>query len=293
MTDFDKITADYIKLINDELSKSYRADGLMSTKLMDAMHYSLSNGGKRIRPILMLEFCKMCGGKTEDALYAACALESIHTFSLIHDDLPCMDDDDLRRGKPSCHKAYGEDIALLAGDALAIDAFAKITETTSVPSERVLRVVKEIASAAGFAGMGGGQLLDLENEEISPDAQRLKLTYKLKTGKLIAVACKSGAILAGADEEKIALAENYGYDLGLAFQIIDDILDIEGDEALLGKPIGSDTEQNKTTYVTLYGLQKAKETASIITNRAIDALNNFENNEYLIELTKKMLIRKN
>lgn len=293
MTDFDKITADYIKLINDELDKSYRADGLMSDKLMVAMHYSLSNGGKRIRPILMLEFCKMCGGKTEDALYTACALESIHTFSLIHDDLPCMDNDDLRRGKPSCHKAYGEDIALLAGDALAIDAFAKITETTSVPSDRVLRVVKEIASAAGFAGMGGGQLLDLENEEISPDVQRLKLTYKLKTGKLIAAACKCGAILAGADEEKIALAENYGYDLGLAFQIIDDILDIEGDEALLGKPIGSDTQQNKTTYVTLYGLEKAKETASIITNRAIDALNNFENNEYLIELTKKMLIRKN
>ena len=293
MIDFDKITADYIQIINAELDKSYRADDLMSDTLMNAMHYSLSNGGKRIRPILMLEFCKMCGGKIEDAVKAAAALESIHTSSLIHDDLPCMDNDDLRRGKPSCHKAYGEDMALLAGDALILNAFSKITETIGVSPELVLRVVSEISLASGFSGMCGGQLLDLENETTHPDAEKLKLTYKLKTGKLISVACKCGAILAGANEEIIKLAESYGYDLGLAFQIVDDILDVEGDEALLGKPIGSDDEQNKITFVSLYGIENAKKKAAEITERALKTLSEFSDNEYLTILTKKMLIRQN
>ena len=292
MTDFNKITEDYIDIINNELDKSYIADGLMSDKLMDAMHYSLSNGGKRIRPILMMEFCKMCGGKTEDALNSALALESIHTFSLIHDDLPCMDNDDLRRGKPSCHKAYGEDIALLAGDALALDAFSKIAQTENVSTEKLLRVINEISKSSGFSGMCGGQLLDLENEKVSPDIDRLKLTYKLKTGKLISTACKCGAILGGGTEEQIKSAEEFGYDLGLAFQIIDDILDVEGDEQLLGKPIGSDKEQEKTTFVTLYGLETAKKTAEDITNRALELLAQFDNNEYLTNLTKKLLTRR-
>ena len=293
MTNFKRITNEYIGLINEEINKSYRCDGLMSDKLIDAMHYSLSNGGKRIRPILMIEFCKMCGGKADYAINAACALESIHTFSLIHDDLPCMDNDDLRRGKPSCHKAYGEDIALLAGDALALDAFSKICETKNVSPEQILRVVQEISKASGFSGMCGGQLLDIENETVAPDIERLKLTYKLKTGKLIATACKCGAILGGADEDKINLAEEFGYDIGLAFQIVDDILDVEGDEETLGKPIGSDTEQDKTTFVTIYGIEKAKETAKEITDKALSILSQFDSNEYLTELTKTLLIRKN
>lgn len=293
MLDFDKITDNYLKLINKELDASYRSNELLSDKLISAIHYSLSNGGKRIRPILMLEFCRICGGDINDALFSACALESIHTSSLIHDDMPCLDNDNLRRGMPSCHKVYGEDVALLAGDALALDAFSKIASTKNVEASRLLRVVSEISSASGFSGICGGQLLDLENEKISPDLERLKFTYKLKTGRLISTACKCGAILGGADEDKINLAESYGYDLGLAFQIVDDILDVEGNEELLGKPIGSDNEQKKSTFVTLYGLEKAKETASELTNRALKTLSEFDENEYLIELTKNLLIRQN
>ena len=293
MSDFSALTDNYIKVINEELENSYKADCLMSDTLMNAMHYSLSNGGKRIRPILMLEFCKMCGGNAFDALDCACALESIHTFSLIHDDLPCMDDDDLRRGKPACHIEYGEDVALLAGDALSLDAFSKIANSKKISADKLLKVVNEISVSSGFSGMCGGQLLDLENELDRPNLEKLKLTYKLKTGKLISTACKCGAIIGGGTEEQILDAENFGYNLGLAFQIIDDVLDIEGNEEEVGKPIGSDDMQDKTTFVTLYGLEKAKQEAEIVTQKALEILNKFDNNEYLIELTKNLLIRKN
>lgn len=265
--------------------------GELNRSLTEAMAYSLEAGGKRIRPVLAMEFCRVCGGNPYDALDAACAVEITHTFSLIHDDLPCMDDDDLRRGKPSCHKKFGEDTALLAGDALSIKSYEVIASCNTVPQDRLLRCVAELARAAGADGMCAGQVLDLENESREVSTERLGITHKLKTGELISASCKIGAIIAGADEEKISLASEYGYKLGLAFQIVDDILDIEGSTEELGKPVGSDSLQNKTTYITLLGMDNAKKLAEKITNEAMDILNNFNDCDALKELTRALLHR--
>lgn len=261
-------------------------------EVVKAMEYSLINGGKRIRPVLALEFAKACGGSRDDCLALACALEYVHTYSLIHDDLPCMDDDDMRRGKPSCHKQFGEATALLAGDALLTHAF-DIVASSDLPSEIKASAISLLAQNAGVCGMIGGQVIDLIFEKKNPNINQLLTVYKMKTGALISAACLMGCISAGAGEEQIAAASKFAYSLGIAFQIQDDILDIIGDEQKLGKPIGSDAENNKTTYATLVGIEKAKSDVKTLTDAAIEQLKYFENTEFLELLSYRLVNREN
>lgn len=262
--------------------------------LIEAMNYSLSAGGKRIRPVLVMAFCEAMGADYTKAKAPACAIEMIHTFSLIHDDLPAMDNDDLRRGKPSCHKAYGEAMAILAGDALSVLPFEIIADDTELSPEQKVKIISALAKATGKSGMIGGQVIDMENEQRTDvDEANLRNMYRNKTGQLIAVSCAMGCIVAGADDEIINLAAEYGYKLGLAFQIIDDILDVTASTEELGKPVGSDEEENKTTFVTLYGVEKAREIADKITAEALECLEKTGNNSFLIGLTKNLLQRKN
>ena len=256
-----------------------------------AMRYSVRNGGKRIRPRLVLEFCKVCGGDYRQAMELACAVEMIHTYSLIHDDLPCMDDDDLRRGKPSCHVAYGEANALLAGDGLLTLAF-EILAKSPLPAQRVVSAVKVLAQAAGVCGMVGGQVMDLQNEGALVDVDTLRKTDELKTGELIRCSCVLGCIAAGADEEKIKAAERYAYGIGIAFQITDDILDVTGDAAAIGKPVGSDERNHKSTYVTLTSLEEARRLARKAADRAHSALAPLgEKAAFLDELAEYLVTR--
>lgn len=234
--------------------------------LLAAMEYSLLAGGKRLRPVLVLSFCTLNGGDATAALPLAAALECIHTYSLIHDDLPAMDDDDLRRGRPSNHKQFGEAQAILAGDGLNTEAFTLACEAATVrglPTGAVLRAVARLAQAAGAAGMVGGQTIDMELTGAALSGRKVSLPqlqkmHAHKTGALITAACVCGAILSGAGPEAEARAEAYGRAIGMAFQIADDILDVVGDEAQLGKPVGSDTANGKTTYPSLIGLTASR-----------------------------------
>lgn len=265
----------------------------MQKSVAKAMDYSLEAGGKRMRPVLVLEFCRLCGGEWKKAVSAACAIEMIHTFSLIHDDLPCMDDDDFRRGKPSCHKQFGEARAVLAGDALAILPFEIISSEEELDAQKRVNLIRELSHSSGTEGMIGGQIIDMENEERdNVDGENLRLMYSLKTGALIKTSCAMGCICAGADEETIKLSEEYAQAIGIAFQIVDDILDVIGDSSVLGKPIGSDSQENKTTFVTIYGLENAKELAKKYTDKALEILDRFDGNEFLKELTSYLLERK-
>ena len=258
-----------------------------------AMKYSLLSGGKRIRPILLLEFYALCGGKGGSALNFAAALEMIHTYSLIHDDLPCMDNDDMRRGRPSCHKAFGEDTALLAGDALLTLAFKTAADTEDIPSDRVLKAIAVLAENAGISGMVGGQVEDLAFEKSGATLEQLCGMYLKKTSCLLSAGAVCGSILAGAEEEELKYAAEYAEKLGLAFQIIDDILDCTADEKTLGKPIGSDEKNGKTTYVTLLGIDGAKAEAERLSNEALTALCKIKgDNAALRELTADLLDRK-
>ena len=260
---------------------------------VSAARYSLLNGGKRIRPVILLEFYRLCGGNHKGAVDFAAALEMIHTYSLIHDDLPCMDNDDFRRGKPSCHKAYGETTALLAGDLLLTHAFSVASLVEDIPADRVLKSISVLAQKAGINGMVGGQVIDLEIEKKGADIDTVRDMYLLKTGALLEAAAIIGCVLAGAAREKIAAAEKYAANLGLAFQIIDDILDSTGDEKLLGKPVGSDEKNSKVTYVSKYGVEKSRQIAAELTNQALTALNAFDGDKSrLTELTEYLLIRK-
>lgn len=262
--------------------------------LIEAMNYSLEAGGKRIRPVLVYAFCEALGGDYRKAAAPACAIEMIHTFSLIHDDLPAMDNDDYRRGKPSCHKAFGEAMAILAGDALSVLPFEIIADDESLTAEQKVNIISCLAKAVGKAGMIGGQVIDMENERRNDvDEANLRNMYRNKTGQLIAVSCVMGAVCAGADEKQLEAAEDYAFRLGLAFQIIDDILDVTSTADVLGKPIGSDAEENKTTFVTLFGVEGAMEIADKITSEAMEYLELFENNDFLRQLTDMLLKRKN
>ena len=270
-----KYTADeYISMINNSLMAylSSEPSGAGEAKMLEAMRYSVENGGKRIRPMLTLEFCRMCGGSVEAALPLACAIEFIHTYSLIHDDLPCMDNDDMRRGKPSSHIKFGE--------------------AKDIPADAVAKAVSLLARAAGCAGMIAGQVQDLENENKTVSVDDLRSVDVLKTGELIRCACQLGCIAAGADDKKLEAARVYAENLGIAFQIVDDILDVTSDEATLGKPIGSDAENCKNTYVSLLGLEEAQRIAAELTDKAIDALKVFgDEAEFLISLSEKLLSR--
>lgn len=281
----------YLSKINNRLNELLIKSTYEDDIVCDAMRYSVENGGKRIRPVLVLEACSICGGEIDDAIDIACALEMIHTYSLIHDDLPCMDNDDMRRGKPSCHIKYGEEYALLAGDGLLTYAFEVITGS-NIGSDKIVKAVRCLANNSGFNGMIGGQVVDLRSEGKKISYDRLKTMHSLKTGALIRCAAELGCICAGADEEKTAQLISYADRLGLAFQIVDDILDVIGDEKELGKPVGSDSVSEKTTYVTLFGLDAADTMAKEITAEAKKAINGFINNDFLMTLADKLTTRK-
>lgn len=262
-----KIKSDYI----EELLKKYmpKEDGYQST-IMESMNYSLKAGGKRLRPILTLEACKIVGGNEEDAIPFAMAIEMIHTYSLIHDDLPSLDNDDLRRGKPTNHKVYGEAMAILAGDGLLNYAY-EIMLSSSLNKdnpEKYLRAIGEIAKGAGIYGMIGGQVVDVESENTLIPKEKLDYIHLNKTAAIMVGCMRAGAIVGNANEEQLEKVTKYAKNIGLSFQIVDDILDIIGDESKLGKHVGSDIENNKSTYPSLIGLEKSKEVATQLINEA-------------------------
>ncbi|MDY3618520.1 polyprenyl synthetase family protein [Agathobaculum sp.] len=260
--------------------------------IFEAVKYSALAGGKRLRPVIALEFCRLCGGDVEQALPFACALEMIHTYSLIHDDLPCMDDDDLRRGRPTNHKVYGEAVAVLAGDALLTRAFEVAGEANGVPAETTLRCIRILGRAAGMNGMIGGQVLDMESEHQKIALDRLMLLQKLKTGCLIHAAAALGCTVAGkTDDKTLSAAETFGNKLGLAFQIQDDLLDIEGDSAVLGKTIGKDEKSEKSTFPLLLGASKCRELVRSLTEEAVFALNGLGSDRFLADLAYSLIGR--
>ena len=261
--------------------------------LTDAMRYSFLLGGKRIRPALLMEFYKICGGKDLNAINFAVALEMIHTYSLIHDDLPCMDNDDMRRGKPSNHKVFGEDIALLAGDGLLTHAFYVASDTKIINNERVLNALKELSLLSGYKGMAGGQVIDLESEGKKVDIEIINELNLLKTAGLLRAAAKIGVILAGGSDELVKAADDFGINLGICFQIVDDMLDFTSDSVTLGKPTGSDLKNDKSTYLSLYGMDKCKEMVDHLTEKAIKSLEKFDGDTaFLKELTLYLAERK-
>ncbi len=250
-----------------------------SSKLITAMKYSLFAGGKRLRPILCIAGAEAVGGSEADVISAACAIELIHTYSLIHDDLPCMDDDDLRRGKPSNHKAFGEAMALLAGDGLLTEAFnimAALEITERATPLALIKVISIIAGAAGYNGMIGGQAIDIQAEGKELDFSVVEFIHTHKTGALIAASLHAGAILGGGDETRVRAIVSYGKKIGLAFQISDDILDIEGDSLTMGKPAGSDEQKNKITYPAVLGIGRSKEIQAELVRTAIESLREFD-----------------
>lgn len=296
--EFKKQFQTYIDAVNDELNKVFAERDCPEKSVYQAMGYSIMAGGKRLRPVLTLAVCEMLGGDMSDALRFGVAVEHIHTYSLIHDDLPCMDNDDLRRGLPTCHKKFGEATALLAGDGLLTGAFEYISDYDCYKSAKPANVVKavfELSSAAGCAGMIGGQVVDLESEgKTDINEETLNYLHKKKTGALIRVSAVLGALAASSDEMSIAAVSDFAEKLGLAFQIQDDILDCIGDENVLGKPIGSDAENKKTTYVTLLGLDAAREKVQQLTRSAIAALDSFgESAAFLKELAAYLVDRDN
>jgi len=248
--------------------------------LQEAMRYSLFAGGKRIRPILSIAAFEAVGGEGDRILPFACALEMIHTYSLIHDDLPAIDNDDYRRGRPTCHKVFGEAIGILAGDALLTEAFRLMSDPSrqedfSVNEGLILRVINEVAYAAGISGMVGGQVVDVESEGREVDPSTVQYIHTHKTGAMILVSVRVGAKIGGATEKVLAAMTSYGEKIGLTFQIADDLLNIEGDAAVLGKSIGSDRSKGKATYPSVLGLTESKKRARELTESALDALTPF------------------
>jgi len=263
--------------VNDRLVRSLPTAA--SSTIADAMVYSVMAGGKRLRPVLCLAAAETVGGRSEDAINTAVAIELIHTYSLIHDDLPAMDDDVLRRGKPTCHVAYDEATAILTGDALLTLAFQLLASpqgTAGVPADRRLQVIDLIAAAAGYEGMIGGQMADIDSEGSRIDLSRLEQLHLMKTGALINAAITTGGILGGGTSEQIRHLHQYAQNIGLAFQIIDDILNVEGDPALLGKAVGTDQEKKKSTYPALLGLVESRKLAANRVKEALQALEYFD-----------------
>lgn len=286
--------AEYAGMVEAGLDRLLPLDGLRQDQVMEAMRYSALGGGKRLRGAFVLEFCRISGGDVQAALPYACAIEMIHAYSLIHDDLPCMDNDDMRRGKPSCHRAFDEATALLAGDGLLNRAFeTAVSEEAAgrLDAARVLRLTRELAGAAGFYGMIGGQCIDLAYDGRVPDLATLNELIALKTGALIRVACRMGCIAAGASEVQIAAADTFAARLGLAFQIRDDMLDVEGDASVLGKATHADERQGKTTYPALLGMEACRQEVDRLTGEAVEALDQFADREFLTELAWSLTSR--
>lgn len=261
--EFKHVLDEKIEYIETLLNKYMPKEEGYQKTIIEAMNYSLKAGGKRLRPILTLESCKIVGGIEEEAIPFAIAIEMIHTYSLIHDDLPALDNDDLRRGKPTNHKVFGEGMATLAGDALLNYAFELMLSSSidKKDSNKYLKAINEVAKHAGIHGMIGGQVVDVESENKIIDKDKLDFIHLNKTAAMIVACMRAGAIVGGANEEELEKVTKYGRNIGLSFQIVDDILDITGDEDKLGKPIGSDIENHKSTYPSLLGLEKSRKIA--------------------------------
>lgn len=282
-----------IEYTEELLERYLPSDESDLSMIYEAMRYSLLAGGKRLRPILMLGAYRACGGSGADIEPFMCAIEMIHTYSLIHDDLPAMDNDDLRRGMPTNHIKFGEAAAILAGDALLNKAFEITSAAEYSDPRRALKAIAYLSSASGTEGMIGGQVLDIDAENRSITLDELKRIHSLKTGALIRAACVTGGIMAGADEERIGALRDYAVNLGIAFQIRDDILDVTGSEAELGKPIGSDAESGKNTYVSICGIERSEELVSEYTEAAEHALIPFgEDGVFLTELARYLVKRR-
>ncbi len=267
-------------IVEEALDRFFPRPEGPASDVIEAMRYSLFAGGKRLRPILCMAGTSSVGGDERDVLPVACALELIHTYSLIHDDLPAMDDDDMRRGKPTCHKAFSEAVAILAGDGLLTEAFhlmsrKDLSEHVSAPA--LLKVIPMIASAAGYQGMVGGQVVDIQSEGKRVEASVVEFIHTHKTGALITASVVSGALIGGGTAEQIESIQAYGQKIGLAFQIADDILDIEGDIRTLGKGVGNDARKGKITYPSVLGLDKSKEIQRAMIKGAVESLESFDN----------------
>jgi len=284
------------EMVNKALDRLVPGDGAYPGVIHEALRYSLFAGGKRIRPVLALAAAEVLDGSLGDIMPAACALELIHTYSLVHDDLPAMDNDDLRRGMPTCHVKFGEAMAILAGDALLTMAFELITrcpQRGKITADRVVRAVSEAAAAAGTAGLIGGQVVDITSASGRVDKETMAYIHRNKTGALIRVSVRTGAILSGAGEEELESLTAYAGHLGLAFQITDDILDLVGDEKTMGKPAGSDLKNDKATYPALYGLEEATRMAAAEAALARQALDPFgQRADFLRELVEFVISRK-
>ena len=282
--EYREFIENYLKNIYPEFREEPQRD------LFDAMEYSLLAGGKRLRPIFVLDFCRMCGGNWQQAAPFAAALEMIHTYSLIHDDLPCMDNDDFRRGSPTNHKVYGETMAILAGDALLTDAFL-VAASAKLPNPGDMALaISILAQNAGSLGMVGGQVLDIQAETRELTEQEVIDIQSRKTGALINAACVLGVIAAGGGDEKIQAAATFAGALGMAFQIRDDMLDVIGTQEEMGKGVG--TDETKNTFVRLYGLAKCEELVQRYTSVAIDTLQIFEDNTYMTALARSLTDRR-
>ena len=286
---FKERGTEYLQYIEQYLSEScFQYDSEPQKTLFSAMRYSLLAGGKRLRPIFVFDFCRMCGGSWKDAVPFAAAVEMIHTYSLIHNDLPCMDDDDYRRGALTNHKVYGEAIAVLAGDALLTAAFSYLAKAPYSAETRI-NAVEVLADCAGELGMVGGQVLDMQSEQRQCTAQEVIDIQTRKTGALIRAACMLGVLAGGGSKQQLSAAADFAANLGLAFQIRDDMLDVIGNAEELGKAVGVDAQKN--TFVQLYGLDKCDELVREHTSLAIQELSNFENAEYMIELANQLTSR--
>jgi len=295
MEDFNEWISYRKNLINKELELYLNKINNFQSIIYDAINYSIFAGGKRIRPILTLASYELFDYDILIPMPFACAVEMIHTYSLIHDDLPAMDNDDFRRGKPSCHKKFGEDIAILTGDALLNKAYEIIFDLNSqknISPEKIIEAGRILATASGSEGMIGGQIVDLHHEKNNLEV--LEYMHLHKTGAIINASSKIGGILGGADDEELGYLDEFSRNLGLAFQVKDDILDVEGTNEDIGKPSGSDIENKKLTYVTLMGVEKAKKLEKELTEKSISSLDYFgSNGKCLKELAKSLLNRKN
>ena len=281
----------YRAYIEDYLKDFYaQLHDLPQNKLFEAMEYSLLAGGKRLRPALAMEFCRLCGNDPHQAAPFAAAVEMIHTYSLIHDDLPSMDNDDFRRGRPTNHKVYGEAMAILAGDALLTDAFMVASTAQLADPKDMAFAIGMLAECAGSLGMVGGQVLDIGSEERELTEQEVIDIQTRKTGALINAACVLGAIAGGGTEEQIDAAAQFAAGLGMAFQIRDDMLDVIGTQEEMGKGVGTDAVKN--TFVRLYGLEKCEELVQTYTQYAIDALSVFEDTDFIVALAKSLTDRR-
>jgi geranylgeranyl diphosphate synthase, type II len=289
--------ADYLNSQRQTTSQALKKiiiNHFSESRLSSAMSYSLMASGKRLRPVLCMAAAETVGKINDDVINTACAIEMIHTYSLIHDDLPAMDDDRLRRGKPTCHIQYDEPTAILAGDALLTLAFDVLSDPPSLPENIAiqLQVIKAIASAAGHCGMIEGQMRDIEAETITVSLDKLKQIHRLKTGALIEASVTTGALLAGGSPEAVEQLKIYAENIGLAFQVVDDILNVEGDAAKMGKATGTDAFRNKSTYPGLLGMEESRQFASELINNALHALDNFGNKAVPLSALAEYIIRR-